>query len=67
MLVEWLKESWLLASMQVQQTELRGGTLLLALPALAVALCTTNRRPTADKYQSRPATAGFFRLDKGIG
>jgi type VI secretion system protein VasG len=27
--------------------------------ALAVALCTTNRRPTADKYQSRPATAGF--------
>ncbi|MEE9649067.1 type VI secretion system ATPase TssH [Enterobacter soli] len=31
MLVEWLKESWLLASMQMQQTELRGGTLLLAL------------------------------------
>lgn len=31
MLVEWLKESWLLASAQMQQTELRGGILLLAL------------------------------------
>lgn len=31
MLTEWLKEAWLLASAQLQQTELRGGTLLLAL------------------------------------
>ena len=31
MLVEWLKEAWLLASAEMQQTELRGGTLLLAL------------------------------------
>jgi len=31
MLVEWLKESWLLASAQMQQGELRGGVLLLAL------------------------------------
>ncbi|WES67610.1 type VI secretion system ATPase TssH [Superficieibacter sp. HKU1] len=31
MLVEWLKESWLLASAEMQQTELRGGVLLLAL------------------------------------
>ncbi|EPC3491257.1 type VI secretion system ATPase TssH [Citrobacter freundii] len=31
MLVEWLKESWLLASAQMQKTELRGGILLLTL------------------------------------
>ena len=31
MLAEWLKESWLLASAQMQQSELRSGTLLLAL------------------------------------
>ncbi|UNK60687.1 type VI secretion system ATPase TssH [Buttiauxella ferragutiae] len=31
MLVEWLKEAWLLASAQMQQSELRGGVLLLAL------------------------------------
>lgn len=31
MLVEWLKEAWLLASAEMQQTELRSGTLLLAL------------------------------------
>lgn len=52
MLVEWLKESWLLASAQMQQTELRGGTLLLALlhsplryvpPAAARLLTNINR------------------------
>lgn len=31
MLVEWLKEAWLLASAQMQHNELRGGVLLLAL------------------------------------
>ncbi|ECI0416115.1 TPA: type VI secretion system ATPase TssH [Salmonella enterica subsp. salamae] len=31
MLVEWLKEAWLLASAEMQQAELRGGVLLLAL------------------------------------
>ncbi|WP_113640027.1 type VI secretion system ATPase TssH [Escherichia albertii] len=31
MLVEWLKESWLLASAEMQHCELRGGVLLLAL------------------------------------
>ncbi|KAA0543544.1 MULTISPECIES: type VI secretion system ATPase TssH [Citrobacter] len=31
MLVEWLKEAWLLASAEMQLTELRGGVLLLAL------------------------------------
>ncbi|HDZ8013036.1 TPA: type VI secretion system ATPase TssH [Citrobacter amalonaticus] len=31
MLVEWLKESWLLASAEMQQSELRGGILLLTL------------------------------------
>lgn len=31
MLVEWLKEAWLLASAEMQQTELRGGVLLLTL------------------------------------
>ncbi|AUO64881.1 ClpV1 family T6SS ATPase [Citrobacter freundii complex sp. CFNIH2] len=31
MLVEWLKEGWLLASAEMQHSELRGGTLLLAL------------------------------------
>jgi len=31
MLVEWLKEGWLLASAEMQHSELRGGMLLLAL------------------------------------
>ncbi|EON9122525.1 AAA family ATPase, partial [Escherichia coli] len=31
MLVEWLKEGWLLASAEMQHSELRGGVLLLAL------------------------------------
>jgi type VI secretion system protein VasG len=31
MLVEWLKEAWLLASTELQMSELRGGVLLLAL------------------------------------
>ncbi|MGK9174202.1 type VI secretion system ATPase TssH [Yokenella regensburgei] len=52
LLVEWLKESWLLASAEMQQTELRGGALLLALlhsplryvpPAAARLLTTINR------------------------
>ncbi|EKC2602528.1 type VI secretion system ATPase TssH [Salmonella enterica] len=52
MLVEWLKESWLLASAEMQQTELRGGVLLLALlhtplryvpPAAARLLTNINR------------------------
>ncbi|MDO3922327.1 type VI secretion system ATPase TssH [Salmonella enterica] len=52
MLVEWLKEAWLLASAEMQQTELRGGVLLLALlhsplrylpPAAARLLAAINR------------------------
>ncbi|EDT6764290.1 type VI secretion system ATPase TssH [Salmonella enterica subsp. enterica] len=52
MLVEWLKEAWLLASAEMQQTELRGGVLLLALlhsplryvsPAAARLLTNINR------------------------
>ncbi|ECG1332991.1 type VI secretion system ATPase TssH [Salmonella enterica subsp. indica] len=52
MLVEWLKEAWLLASAEMQQTELRGGVLLLALihsplryvpPAAAQLLTAINR------------------------
>ncbi|HHW8757422.1 TPA: type VI secretion system ATPase TssH [Salmonella enterica] len=52
MLVEWLKEAWLLASAEMQQTELRGGVLLLALlhsplrylpPAAARLLSAINR------------------------
>lgn len=31
MLVEWLKEGWLLASAEMQHSELRGGVMLLAL------------------------------------
>ncbi|GJL37724.1 ClpV1 family T6SS ATPase [Enterobacter hormaechei] len=31
LLIEWLRDGWLLASAEMQQTELRGGTLLLAL------------------------------------
>lgn len=31
MLVEWLKEGWLLASAEMQHSELRGGVLLMAL------------------------------------
>ncbi|MDO2431731.1 type VI secretion system ATPase TssH [Enterobacter bugandensis] len=52
MLLEWLKESWLLASADMQETELRGGTLLLALlhsplryiPAAAARLLTNINR-----------------------
>ncbi|ECD9611686.1 type VI secretion system ATPase TssH [Salmonella enterica subsp. salamae] len=52
MLVEWLKESWLLASADMLETELRGGTLLLALlhsplryiPAAAARLLTDINR-----------------------
>lgn len=48
MLVEWLKEGWLLATAQMQHSELRGGALLLALlhsplryvPAAAARLLT---------------------------
>ncbi len=52
MLVEWLKEAWLLASAEMQQTELRGGVPLLALlhsplrylpPAAARLLTAINR------------------------
>ncbi|EIR7290732.1 type VI secretion system ATPase TssH [Salmonella enterica] len=52
MLVEWLKEAWLLASAEMQQAELRGGVLLLALlhsplrylpPAAARLLTAINR------------------------
>ncbi len=52
MLVEWLKEAWLLASAEMQQTELRGGVLLLAqlhsplryLPPAAARLLTAINR-----------------------
>jgi type VI secretion system protein VasG len=52
MLVEWFKESWLLASAQMQHSELRGGVLLLTLlhsplryipPAAARLLTAINR------------------------
>lgn len=52
MLVEWLKEAWLLASAEMQHGELRGGVLLLALlhsplryipPAAARLLTEINR------------------------
>jgi type VI secretion system protein VasG len=52
MLVEWLKEAWLLASTEMQMSELRGGVLLLALlhsplryvpPAAARQLTAINR------------------------
>ncbi|EOT8833111.1 type VI secretion system ATPase TssH [Escherichia fergusonii] len=52
MLVEWLKEGWLLASAEMQHSELRGGVLLLALlhsplryvpPAVARQLTGINR------------------------
>ncbi|EQA8545297.1 type VI secretion system ATPase TssH [Escherichia coli] len=52
MLIEWLKESWLLASAQIQHSELRSGVLLLTLlhsplryipPAAARLLTAINR------------------------
>ncbi|QLN00814.1 type VI secretion system ATPase TssH [Escherichia fergusonii] len=52
MLVEWLKEGWLLASAEMKHNELRGGVLLLALlhsplryvpPAVARLLTSINR------------------------
>ncbi|EES5341198.1 type VI secretion system ATPase TssH [Escherichia coli] len=52
MLIEWLKESWLLASAQMQHSELRSGVLLLTLlhsplryipPAAARLLTAINR------------------------
>lgn len=45
MLVEWLKEAWLLASAQMQHNELRGGVLLLAL---LHSPCATYRQPPPD-------------------
>lgn len=52
MLVEWLKEGWLLASAEMQHSELRGGMLLLALlhsplryvPPVAARLLTSINR-----------------------
>lgn len=52
MLVEWLKEAWLLASTEMQLAELRGGVLVLALlhsplryiPAAATRLLTAINR-----------------------
>ncbi|WP_057518296.1 type VI secretion system ATPase TssH [Salmonella enterica] len=48
MLVEWLKEAWLLASAEMQQTELRGGVLLHSplryLPPAAARLLTAINR-----------------------
>ena len=55
MLVEWLKEGWLLASAEMQHSELRGGVLLLSLlhsplryipPASISALLPTPASPT---------------------
>lgn len=52
LLVEWLKDAWLLASAEMQMTQLRGGVLLLALlhtplryvsPAAAQLLMQINR------------------------
>jgi hypothetical protein len=51
---------------EMQQTELRGGTLLLALLHSPLRYVPPPP-PAADKYQPRPATAGFCRLDKGVG
>ncbi|EBP0098896.1 type VI secretion system ATPase TssH [Salmonella enterica subsp. salamae] len=64
MLVEWLKEAWLLASAEMQQTELRGGILLLALlhtplryvPPVAARLLTAINRD-----QLRQDFAGWTR------
>ncbi|EAA7842750.1 type VI secretion system ATPase TssH [Salmonella enterica] len=59
MLVEWLKEAWLLASAEMQQTELRGGVLLLALlhsplryvlPSAARLLTAINRDPLRQDF-----------------
>ncbi len=52
MLVEWLKEGWLLASAEMQHSDLRGGVLLLALlhsplryvPSAAARLLTSINR-----------------------
>ncbi|EEZ4384521.1 type VI secretion system ATPase TssH [Escherichia whittamii] len=61
MLVEWLKESWLLASAQMQHSELRGGVLLLALlhsplryipPAAARQLTAINRDQLQQDFAS---------------
>ncbi|BDI34767.1 type VI secretion system ATPase TssH [Escherichia coli] len=61
MLVEWLKESWLLASAQMQHSELRGGVLLLALlhsplryipPAAARLLTAINRDQLQQDFAS---------------
>ena len=66
MLIEWLKESWLLASAQMQHSELRSGVLLLTLlhsplryipPAAARLLTAINR------YELQQ---GFRSMDKRI-
>jgi type VI secretion system protein VasG len=65
LLVEWLRDGWLLASAEMQQTELRGGTLLALLqsahryvPPAAARLLTGS---------TVTGCAGFCRLDARVG
>lgn len=46
LLVEWLRDGWLLASAEMQSSELRGGVLLLALLHSAMRYV-----PPADRHQ----------------
>ncbi|EJH7538521.1 type VI secretion system ATPase TssH [Salmonella enterica] len=75
LLVEWLRDGWLLASAEMQQTELRGGTLLLALlqsahryvpPAAARLLTGINRdRMRQDFADWTQASAESVMQDEG--
>ena len=66
MLIEWLKEGWLLASAQMQHSELRSGVLLLALLHSPLRYIPPRCCPSADGHKPRPVTAGFRSMDKGV-
>ena len=60
MLVEWLKEGWLLASAEMQHSELRGGVLLLALlhsPLRYIPPAAGSRRNQSCRMQTVKAQA----------
>ncbi len=66
MLIEWLKESWLLASAQMQHSELRSGVLLLTLLHSPLRYIPPAAARLLTYHKPRPVTAGFRSMDKRI-
>lgn len=67
MLVEWLKEGWLLASAEMQHSELRGGTLLLALLHSPLRYVPSAAARLLRRYQPRSPATGLRRVDARVG